>query len=125
MSWVIRAESQRWRVLREQYRSEGRVHFKNIGAKTKRKEVREQIMDVRFSGGKTRGFRHYRGGQEDRVKIRYQRGIDSDGAAFSGRYEGEMKLGQHVRQESGVGHCHFLEFSEVGGKLARDAQRCR
>jgi len=56
------------------------------------------------------------------VKIKYQRGIDGNGAAFSGCYEGKLKLGKHVRQEIGVGNCHFLEFSEVGGKLARDTR---
>jgi len=35
----------------------------------------------------------------------------------------ELELGQHIGQGSGVGSCHFLEFSEVGGNLARDILR--
>jgi len=62
---------------------------------------------------------------KDSKKIKYQMGIDDDGATFSGCYEGKLELGQHIGQESGVGSCHFLEFSEVGANLARDTQRCR
>jgi len=35
-----------------------------------------------------------------------------------------LELGHHVSQESGVGRCHFLEFSKVGGNLAGDTQGC-
>jgi len=66
--------------------------------------------------------RHQRASHEDIKKIKYQRGIDSDGATFSGCYE---EFGQDIGQESGVGSCHFLGFSEVGGNFARDTQRCR
>jgi len=75
---------------------------------------------MRFIGGDARRFRreyfkrHQRGSHEDRTKIKYQRGIDGDGTAFSGCYEGKLKLGQHASQEIGVGNCHFLEFSKVG-----------
>jgi len=54
-----------------------------------------------------------------------QRGINGDGATFSGCYEGKLELDQHIGQEIGVGSCHFLEFSEVGGNLARDTQSRR
>ena len=94
-----------------------RVYFKNVGARTKRKERIKHIMDVRFNGGKTRRFRHHRASHEDRVKIKYQGGIDSDGAAFSGCYEGKLKLGQHVRQESGVGHYISLNLAKSGASL--------
>ena len=66
--------------------------------------------------------RHQRASHEDIKKIKYQRGIDSDGATFSGCYE---EFGQDIGQESGVGSCHFLKFSEVGSNLAGDIQGCR